>query len=94
MSKSILQNYKECWVCKTQLGLHKHHIFFGANRKIADKDGCWVWLCGKHHNLSNSGVHYNRQVDISLKQLAQQRWMQKNSKTTKDFIERYGKNYL
>ena len=97
MSKSIIQatSSKICYFCKTTYNLHKHHIFYGtANRKKSEQDGCWCWLCAKHHNMSDEGVHFNRQVDLLLKARTQLAWMQTYNKTTEDFIKRYGRNYL
>ena len=91
--KSIIQKNKECYICKTTLGLHKHHIFFGANRKISETDGCWCYLCGRHHNLSKEGVHFNRDIDLMLKRIAQANW-EKTNGSREEFIKRYGKNYL
>ena len=98
VSKSIIQpigSSKMCYVCQTSYNLHKHHIFYGtANRKKAEQDGCWCWLCSRHHNMSNDGVHFNKQLDLELKTKAQLAWMQVYNKTINDFIKRYGKNYL
>lgn len=44
MSKSILQDEKECYITGLKEGLHKHHIYPGANRKNSEKYGFWVWL--------------------------------------------------
>lgn len=94
MSKSLIDNCKVCFVCGTVYGLHKHHIFGGANRNKSEKDGCWCYLCGEHHNLSNKGVHFNKELDTRLKQTCQQLWMTKKNKTVEDFIKEYGRNYL
>ena len=92
--KSIIDNNKCCFICKTPYNIHLHHIFFGANRKKSDKDGCWVYLCARHHNMSDEGVHFNRELDLKLKRLAEKRWCEYYDKTTNDFIKRYYKNYL
>lgn len=91
--KSILQTEKECYVCKTTQSLQLHHIFFGRNRKRADKEGCTCYLCQYHHTGSG-GVHNNRELDLKLKKLCEARWLEYYSKGIDDFIERYGKNYL
>lgn len=88
--KSIVQYEKECYVCKTTLGLHKHHIFGASNRKHSEKYGLTVFLCGAHHNLSNEGVHFNKSLDTHLKQLAQERF---ESVYNTDFRKIFGKNY-
>ena len=93
--ESIVSNKKECFRCHSILGLHKHHIFFGtANRKKSDKDGCWIWLCGIHHNLSNAGIHFDKKFDLEIKKLTEQKWIEYYDDNVEGFIARYGKNYL
>jgi hypothetical protein len=94
MSKSIITNEKECFICMNTLDLHKHHIFYGyANRKISERDGCWVYLCPRHHNMSNEGVHMNKPFDIMLKKYCQEKWEAKNG-DRKEFIRTFGQSYL
>ena len=69
MSKSIYSNEKKCVVCGTTYNLHRHHVYYGmAHRKLAEQYGCWVYLCARHHNGSNEGVHFNKELDLKLKQ--------------------------
>lgn len=90
---SVFQNKKECWVCKTTNDLHSHHILYGiANRKYSEKYGLKVWLCAKHHNMSNVGVHFNKLLDNKLKQLAQKKF--EETHTREEFIKIFGRNYL
>lgn len=90
---SKICNRKMCIVCGTMFNLHRHHIFFGtANRKLSEEDGLWVYLCGRHHNLSNEGVHFNRELDIGLKKLGQKTY--EKDHTREEFMNRYGKNYM
>ena len=93
MTKSIVSNERRCWVCKTEYGLHRHHIFYGPNRKWSEKYGCWVYLCGKHHNLSNEGVHFNKYLDERLKKYTQERF-EAHLGTRDDFRRIFGKSYL
>ena len=94
MTKSIVSNEKKCFVCGTEYGLHKHHIYYGsANRKQSEKYGCWVYLCGRHHNLSDEGVHFNRALDTSLKELTQERFEQYIG-SREEFRQIFGKSYL
>ena len=90
--ESIIQNKndKECYVCKTTLCLHKHHIFGASNRKHSERYGLVVYLCGYHHNLSDEGVHFRKDLDLHLKQLAQTRF---EETYTESFIKVFGKNY-
>ena len=93
MPKSILSNKEECYFCKTPFNLHKHHIFFGsANRKQSEKYGCWVYLCAKHHNMSNDGVHFNKERDTYLKQKCQEVFEKNESR--EEFRRIFGKSYL
>ena len=41
--------------------------FFGRNRRNSIKDGCCIFLCGRHHNMSNEGVHFNHDLDLKIK---------------------------
>lgn len=90
--KSIIQENKECFVCKTTYNLHEHHIFYGtANRKQSEKYGMKVWLCGRHHNLSNEGVHFNRELDLQIKRMAQKKF--EETYKDLDFIRIFGRSY-
>lgn len=94
MSKSIISNNKQCFFCNSIINIHKHHIFFGtANRKLSEKYGCWVYLCAHHHNMSDEGVHFNKAMDLELKQLCQKE-MEKNGTTRTEFMQIFGRNYL
>lgn len=91
--KTILQTKKKCLICERTSGLHIHHVFEGtANRKKSEQDGLKVYLCPHHHNASNYGVHFNKALDLAVKQMAQREY-EKNH-TREEFIERYGRNYL
>lgn len=93
MSKSIISNDKKCLVCGTTYDIHKHHIFFGtANRRNSEKYGCWCYLCGRHHNLSGEGVHYNIALNLDIKRMAQKRFEELYSHER--FIQVFGKSYI
>lgn len=93
--KKRFNDIRRCYVCGTTYNLHLHHIFEGmANRKQSEKWGCTVYLCGTHHNLSNEGVHFNKELDTLLKQECE-RWCLKTYEwTIEDFIKEFGRNYL
>lgn len=94
MSKSLLDNDKVCFICGTPFDLHKHHVYKGTGKRShADEDGCWCYLCGKHHNLSNEGVHSNTPFNITLEKFTQHLWEETNG-TREQFRQRYGKSYL
>lgn len=91
--KSIVQKEYCCLVCKTTRDLHKHHCFFGtANRKKSEKHGLTVWLCSRHHNGSDYGVHFNKQLDKNIKQLAQRKFEETHSR--EEFMREFGRNWL
>ena len=91
--KSILSNKKECYICGSPNDLHRHHIFFGANRRLSEQFGAWVYLCARHHNMSDEGVHFNRETDLTLKRTAQELW-EKEYGTRDDFRRIFGKSWL
>ena len=92
MSKSVLQEDKECYVRKTTLNLEEHHIFRSPYRNNSEKYGLKVWLCQNHHT-GNNGVHNgNVAVDMHLKKLAQRKF--EETHTRKEFIRKFGRNYL
>lgn len=91
--QSIIQDRKECYVCRTTYGLHDHHIFYGtSNRKQSEKHGLKVWLCGLDHNMSDAGVHFNKELDTELKQLAQRKF--EETHTREEFRAIFGKSWL
>lgn len=93
MAKSIMQETKSCYICATTYNLHCHHIYFGmANRKQSEKYGFKVWLCAKHHNMSDVGVHFNSSLDLMLKRRCQELFERTHSRG--EFMRIIGKNYL
>ena len=90
--KSILQTEKECFVCKTTYGLEEHHCMYGsANRKQSEKYGLKVWLCHEHHR-GNSGVHFNKELDLKIKKIAQSTFEREH--TREEFRAIFGKSWL
>lgn len=43
--------------------------------------------------MSDQGVHFNKELDMELKELAQKEWQKQNG-TIEDFIRVFGKSYL
>ena len=92
----------KCMICGSTDRVAIHEVMFGsANRKKSIEDGLCVNLCWNHHNGSNYGVHFNKDLDLKLKKQAEKIWIAEY--TDKDdsyqnrinsFIKRYGKNYL
>ncbi|MFQ7472760.1 MAG: hypothetical protein ACLULK_01705 [Anaerovoracaceae bacterium] len=92
MKKSILQEEKKCFVTGREYGLHKHHIYGGGNRKISEKYGFFVYLIPELHNMSNKGVHFNKEFDMYLKKLCQVEFEKTHKR--EEFMNLIGRNYL
>lgn len=90
---SILQNQKRCYKCGNT-NIHIHEVYFGRNRQKSIEDGCCIYLCDTHHNMSDKGIHFDHDFDLQVKQAMEERWLEYYGKTKEDFIKRYGKNYL
>lgn len=75
------------------MNLESHHVIYGnSNRKQSEKYGLKVWLCHEHHT-GNTGVHFNKPLDMYLKKLAQKHF-EANYGDTDDFRKAFGKSYL
>lgn len=90
--KSIIQEDTDyCFFCG-RYGTEIHHIFFGnPNRKWSDKYKCVVGLCADHHR-GNNGVHFNRELDLTLKKIGQKKFEETYPEL--NFMGIFGKNYL
>lgn len=94
--KSIIKESESCFFCGSVVGLEKHHCLHGtANRKLAEADGLWVYLCPECHR-GKYGVHgySGHDKDMTLKRAAEYAWLKHTGKTVYEFTKRYGKNWL
>lgn len=92
-NKSIMpQNFM--WSNKYFEGSHKHHIFGASNRKFSEQDGLFIYLTPEMHNMSDKGIHFNKEFMEYSKKIAEETWCKHYDKTKDDFIKRYGKNFL
>lgn len=92
MARSIISDCQRCYKCGTIFNLHKHHIYGGANRKVSEAQGFYVYLCAGHHNMSDEGVHFDKDFDLELKQECQRKYEEEH--TRDEFMELIGRNYL
>lgn len=93
IAKSIVSNERQCFICHDTRTLHKHHIYGGIGRReLSEKFGCWVYLCPWHHNMSDSGVHFNKVLDLKLKQWCQRKFEEEHSR--EEFRRYFGRSYL
>lgn len=92
--KSVFQKRKECFICKSPKNIHCHHIFEGtANRRKSEQYGFKIYLCGPHHNLSNEGIHFNKELEIKIKRMAQE-YFEEHIGSRDYFIQEFGKSIL
>lgn len=89
--KSIIQKTKECYFCGSTYDLHEHHIFGASNRKWSEKYGLKIWLCGRHHNLSNDSVHFNS-IYMKLMHVIGQLYFEREN--DEEFLKIFYRNYL
>lgn len=77
-------------------GSERNEIFEGRNRQKSIKDGLVVFMTPEMHRTGKNSFHMNPQNKIwqDLKKQAEKRWCEYYKKTTDDFREKYGKNYL
>jgi hypothetical protein len=93
--KSIIQNSKQCYITGATDNIHEHHIFFGSGkRKLSEKYGLKIWLRADWHNMADYGVHFDKELDLQIKQMAQRKAMQHYEWTVEDFIGIFGKSYI
>ena len=79
-----------CFICGRMCQTHKHHVFGAYNRKRAERDGLFVYLCPECHRM----VHSDYMANVSLKEMAEIAWLDTNQKNINDFIAEYGRNYI
>ena len=91
MSKSILQpNVEECFITGSRINLERHHVYHGsANRKLAEKYGCWVWLRSDIHKTLHDK---DKELDRYLQQECQKKF--EETHTREEFRKIFGKSYL
>ncbi len=95
--KSIIQTDTDhCFICRTTRNLETHHVFFGPNRDLSDKDGLTVRLCHNCHHLKAHKASTQEAKDLHV--AGQKAWEEHYGPALEDprqaFIERYGKNWL
>ena len=87
-----MQTEKRSYLNGDTRNLHKHHIYAGCNRNASEKHGFWVWLTAEQHNMSDEGVHFNKELDLKLKRECQAKFEQTHSR--EEFIQIIGKSYI
>lgn len=91
--KSIIDNYPRCHHCGSEVNLQRHHMMKGlAYRYKAEEDGLWCYLCAYCHTFLHGKDGH--ELDLQYKQEAERAWLKHYKKSVKDWIRRYGKNFI
>lgn len=89
----LTDDMTKCYITGSTKDIHIHEVFFGsANRKKSIQWGCCVPLRADWHNMSNYGVHFNRELDLKLKREMQKAFEEKYSH--EKFIEVFHQSWL
>ena len=75
-------------------GSHKHHVFGASNRNKSEQYGLYIYLRPEMHNMSDEGIHFNKHFDLYVKRLAQRAAMERYGWDLKEWLEKFGRNYL
>ena len=79
-----------CLLCGKTGPTEKHHLMSGtANRRLAEEDGLFIYLCPMCHQI----VHMDPKVNRTTKQFAEKVWRDYYGKSKEEFIKRYGKSF-
>lgn len=88
----VVVDMEHCIICGSPY-IQIHHCFFGnPNRKNSDKYGLVVPLCQEHHTGRN-GVHFDRQLDLYIKGIAQNAFEEKVGSRL-EFMKIFGRSWL
>lgn len=83
----------DLYSAKRETGLVRHEVFYGTGkRELSIKYGLVIFLTPKMHNMSNKGIHFDREFDLKVKKIAQSKF--EEAHTREEFISIFGKSYL
>ena len=90
--------YKTCFLCNRNGNgdrLERHHIFGGSRRKLSEKYGLVVYLCGSRcHREGKYSVHQNAEVMNYVHKYGQKLAQEKYGWTVEQFREIFGASYI
>lgn len=80
-----------CYLTGVSCTTARHEIFNKHARQFSKEDGLWIAVSPEaHERLHNDYALWNK-----LKQEAEIKWLVADfERSIKDFVERYGRNYL
>lgn len=82
-----------CFLCGAETETARHEIYFGsANRRLSKKYGLWVDICPMCHQYGEHAVHRDRNADLFLKRIGQNRFEKEHSR--EEFMKIFGRSYL
>jgi hypothetical protein len=102
MESKLITQKGTCYICGCNEGYERHHCIHGAaNRKLAEKERLWVWLCRECHRR----LHDKNENDDWLMAQGQKAWEKDYIKNypyknhaeqsaIEEFVRIFGKNYI
>ena len=88
----IYPDLTKCCICGSNSNINKHEVFYGKNRQNSIKYGLVIPLCLNHHTGDN-GIHYDNELNIFYKRLAQKKW-ESIYGNRNDFLNVFGRSWL
>ena len=93
MRKSILTDDLEHSIISGIPTRVVHHIYGGTGRrKISEREGFIIPLTPAEHNMSDTAIHFNHELDMYWKRKCQAKY--EETHTREEFIKLIGRNYL
>lgn len=81
-----------CCICGSPY-IEKHEVFYGKGiREKSIKYGLVIPLCAKHHRDSKEGIHFNKEINLNYKRMAQKKF--EETHTREEFIKEFRKSVL
>ena len=77
-----------CEICGCYWQLDKHHLLSGSDRKHAEEDGLYIYICRSCHNA----IHADRHEELHWKKEGERRFLKNHTLT--EWFDRYTKNFL
>lgn len=82
----------QCFLCRREGFVHRHHIFEGARRHLSEKYELVVPLCPECHTESDYSAHRCTDTAVMLKREAQRKFEREH--TREEFIKLFGRSWL
>ena len=91
--ESIMPPSEDYEITRVQEGLHKHHIFDGPLRPLAEKYGLYVYVRPDDHVISSDSLHeHNTPFRKKLEEAAQLAFEEHFPQL--NFMQIFGRNFL